>query len=32
MQGLECHDIDDEDDFLLAELLLRSYRDRPIGK
>jgi CMP-N,N'-diacetyllegionaminic acid synthase len=23
MQGLECHDIDDEDDFLLAELLLR---------
>jgi CMP-N,N'-diacetyllegionaminic acid synthase len=24
MQGLECHDIDDEEDFLLAELLLRK--------
>ena len=32
MQGLECHDIDDEDDFLLAELLLRSSRGGPIGK
>ncbi|MGO8914219.1 MAG: cytidylyltransferase domain-containing protein [Bradyrhizobium sp.] len=26
MQGLECHDIDDEDDFLLAELLLQTRR------
>ena len=32
MQGLECHDIDDEDDFLLAELLLRSRHDHPIEK
>jgi CMP-N-acetylneuraminic acid synthetase len=32
MQGLECHDIDDEDDFVLAELLLRSDHSRLIGK